>query len=155
MDYNIYIHDKTSQTKPTQPRTGGGSFTTPKGNSSQQASSGSSQGGLASAASSFLGKIPKGVGVAAIVIWAIKKTIQTADKVITSLVTPQLERQGDFRFNVTYSNIKGLYGNLTNPIGAFISDYNRMKDIQVANRKINEEKLLLGDTFINSYNRKV
>ena len=92
MDYNIYIHDKTSgQSKPTQARVGGGTNTTPKESASQ---SQSSDGKLSAASQLF--KVGK-AGKTAVIMYAAYKI---ADKVVSTIEPFVTRETGDYRFEL-------------------------------------------------------
>lgn len=150
MDYNIYIHDKTSgQTKPTQARKGGGTNTTPK----QQTSSSSGSGDVATlkemkAAWSSFGK---GVVAIAVIKKAIDITVKTVD-----LVEPFVTREtGDYRFNVWWNNAKAYVGMIMNPVGSALSWANNAQQIRLNNKRQEQHRLLVGDAELNTMDRKV
>ena len=154
MDYNIYIHDKTSgQTKPTQARKGGGTNTTAqkqiKGGTT--AAGGLSLKALKSGASSKL----LVAGKVGIVLYAIKKAADLTMRAVDTIEPFVTRATGDYRFNVSYGNFKIALNNITNPLGTFLSDINIQHQNYIFNKRQEEERLLLGDSFINSNNRKV
>ena len=154
MDYNIYIHDKTSsQSKPTQPRKGGGTNTVAQ----KQTSGGTTASGgfsLKALKSGMGGKIPA-MGKVGIALYVVKKAADLTEKAI-DLAEPFVTREtGDYRFKVAYGNFKIVKNLLFNPIGAFISGITIYQQNRLFNKRQEEERLLLGDSFINSNNRKV
>lgn len=154
MDYNIYIHDKTSsQSKPTQARKGGGTNTTAQ----KQTSSGTTASGgfsLKALKSRIVGKMPA-IGKVGIVLYAVNKAVSRTEKAI-ELVEPFVTREtGDYRFKVAYGNFKIVKNLIFNPLGAFISEITVYQQNRLFNKRQEEERLLLGDSFINSNNRKV
>ena len=154
MDYNIYIHDKTSsQSKPTQARKSGGTNTTAQ----KQTSGGTTASGgfsLKALKNGFGNKMPV-MGKVGIVLYAIKKAADLTEKAI-DFVEPFVTREtGDYRFKVAYGNFKIVKNLIFNPIGAFVSDITVYQQNRLFNKRQEEERLLLGDSFINSNNRKV
>lgn len=153
MDYNIYIHDKTSQTRPTQARKGGGTNTAPK---SKDSSSGSYGGSftLQSLKDSWGGEL-KAVGKTALVLYAIKKAADLAIKVVDT-VEPFVTREtGDYRFNIAYGNIKQLLSNIRSPLRTALSAQSYYQINKLFAQKQEQERLLIGDSFLNSRTRKV
>ena len=154
MDYNIYIHDKTSsQSKPTQARKSGGTNTTAQ----KQTSGGTTASGgfsLKALKSGLGNKIPA-MGKVGIVLYAINKAVSWTEKAI-ELVEPFVTREtGDYRFKVAYGNYKTLKNNILNPFSTLVSDLTVYQQNRLFNKRQEEERLLLGDSFINSNNRKV
>lgn len=147
MDYNIYIHDKTSgQSKPTQARVGGGTNTTPKESASQ---SQSSDGKLSAASQLF--KVGK-AGKAAVIMYAAYKI---TDKVVSTIEPFVTRETGDYRFNVAYNNYKSALGVVLNPVGSVTSYLSYQQEIRLFNQRQEQARMLLGESSINSASRKV
>ena len=147
MDYNIYIHDKTSgQSKPTQARVGGGTNTTPKESASQLQSS---DGKLSAASQLF--KVGK-AGKVAVIMYAAYKI---ADKVVSTIEPFVTRETGDYRFSVTYNNYKSALGVVLNPIGSVTSYLSYQQEIRLFNQRQEQARMLLGEGSINSASRKV
>ena len=147
MDYNIYIHDKTSgQSKPTQARVGGGTNTTPKESASQ---SQSSDGKLSAASQLF--KVGK-AGKTAAIIYAVYKI---SDKVVSTIEPFVTRETGDYRFSVTYNNYKSALGVVLNPIGSVTSYLSYQQEMRLFNQKQEQSRMLIGESSINSSSRKV
>jgi len=154
MDYNIYIHDKTSsQSKPTQARKGGGINTTAQ----KQTDGGAAASGgfsLKALKSNFGGKMPV-MGKVGIALYVVKKAAEYTKKAV-DLVEPFVTRYaGDYRFNVIYNNVSTILNNIAHPLTTVMSDLTIYQQNFIFNRKQEQERLLLGDSFINSNNRKV
>lgn len=154
MDYNIYIHDKTSsQSKPTQARKGGGTNTTAQ----KQTSGGTTASGgfsLKALKSGMGGKMPV-MGKVGVALYVVKKAIDLTEKAV-DFVEPFVTREtGDYRFKVAYGNFKIIKNLIFNPFGAFVSGITIYQQNRLFNKRQEEERLLLGDSFINSNNRKV
>lgn len=154
MDYNIYIHDKTSsQSKPTQARKGGGINTTAQ----KQTDGGAIASGgfsLKALKSNFGGKMPV-MGKVGIALYVVKKAAEYTKKAI-EVVEPFITRYtGDYRFNVLFNNGLTTLANILNPVTALMNDLTVYQQNFIFNRKQEQERLLLGDSFINSNNRKV
>ena len=151
MDYNIYIHDKTSsQSKPTQARKGGGTNTTAQKNSSAKKET--SSGGFS------LQSLKEGMGSmgkAAIIAFAVKKAVDLAVKVVDT-VEPFVTREtGDYRFSITYNNVKQVISNFKNPLGTILSAQTYYQTNRLFAEKQEQQRLLIGDSFVNSRSRKV
>ena len=150
MDYNIYIHDKTSgQSKPTQPRTTGGTNTKGK---TQETNNGGAVSLLAKKVGSVVAGATTTAGKIAIAIYAAYKV---ADKVI-SVIEPFVTREtGDYRFSVAWHNVKATINNFMNPVHSGISHLRYNQEMRLYNEKQEQQRLLIGDSFINSVSRKV
>lgn len=147
MDYNIYIHDKTSgQSKPTQARVSGGTNTTPKESASQ---SQSSDGKLSAASQLF--KVGK-AGKTAAIIYAVYKI---TDKVVSTIEPFVTRETGDYRFNVAYNNYKSALGVVLNPVGSVTSYLSYQQEMRLFNQKQEQSRMLIGESSINSSSRKV
>lgn len=144
MDYNIYIHDKTSgQNKPTTPKTNGGSNTTPKGDGSEKEAA--EQGLTKAASGSKLGKI-------AIAVYA---AVKVSEKIVETVYPFVARETGDYRFSVAYSNVKQTISNFVNPIGYATNFIVFNQNMRLYNQKQEQQRLLIGDSFINNVSRKV
>lgn len=152
MDYNIYIHDKTSsQSKPTQARKSGGTNTTAQKNSSAKKETSSGGFSLQSLKEGMMGSI----GKAAIIAYAVKKAVDLAVKVVDT-VEPFVTREtGDYRFSITYNNVKQVISNFKNPIGTILSAQTYYQTNRLFAEKQEQQRLLIGDSFVNSRSRKV
>jgi len=151
MDYNIYIHDKTSgQSKPTQARVGGGTNTTPKESASQ---SGNTQiaGALAKYGSAFL----KYGGSGLIVNAVFKEMYRITDKVVSTIEPFVTRETGDYRFNVTFNNVKAVLLAVNNPAGSLMNYATYQQEIRLFNQRQEQARMLLGEGSINSASRKV
>lgn len=148
MDYNIYIHDKTSNQKPTQPRTGGGANTTPKTSESQSGGSNFLKSMTSSPA--FLKTMKSSA-----VIAAFNTAYRIADGVIQKIV-PYLEREsGDYRFSITWNNFKSVMSAAFNPVGSLFNYRDFKQEIRLTNKKRDEERLLIGEIYTNNEKRNV
>lgn len=150
MDYNIYIHDKTSGTqKPTEPKPGGGDFTAAKTQNNQ------SLLGFGSMADANVGKMLSSAATGLAVIAVVKKAIEITDKVV-GVVEPFITREtGDYRFNVAYGNAKALFNTVTNPRQAVMNYLTYQQELRIYNRKREQEALLIGESYTNSSSRKI
>ena len=154
MDYNIYIHDKTNGSQnPTKPRKSGGTNTTAK----KETSSGSSFGENIAT----LKNIKNGIksmptaGKLGIAVAVVKKAIEITARTIDT-VEPFVTREtGDYRFNVEWSNTKALWHTITNPFGAALNYATTMQKIRIANKRTAQERLLVGDAEVNSWERRL
>lgn len=148
MDYNIYIHDRTSQNKPTQARTTGGSFTTSKTSETQQ-TSGFSIGSMVS--SQKFAKFGK-FGIAIAVVAA---AVKIGDSVVSTIEPFVTRETGDYRFSVAYNNVKSMISAVTNPFQTALSTLTNIQETRLFNQRQEQQRLLIGDSVVNSLTRKV
>ena len=149
MDYNIYIHDKTSQKKPTQARKGGGTNTTAK----EQTSSSSGSADVATLKEMKAAWSSFGKGIVAVAV--VKKAIDIAVKTVDT-VEPFVSREtGDYRFNVWWNNAKAAVNMVTNPISSILSWAANAQQIRLNNKRQEQNRLLVGDAELNTMDRKV
>ena len=152
MDYNIYIHDKTSnQGKPTQPRKGGGTNTAPKQNTSQKESSGGSGFSLAAIKEGWSNM--SGWGKAAIVMFVIKKATEICIRTVDTIEPFVTRETGDYRFNIVYGNVKQVLNNIKNPVGTVLSAQTYYQENKLFAQKQEQERLLIGDSIVNQRTR--
>lgn len=147
MDYNIYIHDKTNgQNKATEPKTNGSSNTTPKQNTSDSDASGANAGLTQAASKSTVGKV-------AIAVYVAYKVAST----IYNTIEPMIARQtGDYRFSVWQQNVKQTLHNAS-PFNAYSYIVNKQHYYQenlLMNQRQEQQRLLVGDAYLNSISRK-
>ena len=154
MDYNIYIHDKTNGSqKPTKARKGGGTNTTAKTETSSGSSFGESIATLKNIKNGI--KSMPTAGKLGIAIAVVKKAAEITARVIDT-VEPFVTREtGDYRFNVEWSNTKALWNTVTHPFGSAHSYLTTMQKIRIANKRIAQERLLVGDAEVNSWERRL
>ena len=144
MDYNIYIHDRTSeQRKPTQPRVSGSTNTSA---SKQASTSDSSSKEVATGAG-----IAK-FGKAAIVAYAAFKVAEKVHDTILPFVTRET---GDYRYSVAYNNVRQTISNIINPVGYLLRRETFRQEMRITNYRQEQERLLVGDAYVNSISRKV
>lgn len=75
---------------------------------------------------------------------------------IVSTIEPFITREsGDYRFQTGYSNFKVGMGMIFNPSGTALNALTYFQENRIFNRGQEQQRLLLGDSFINSYSRKV
>ena len=156
MDYNIYIHDKTSNQKPTQPRQGGGANTTPKSTGSTKKEDGFYSSGDGEGIGGFIEmvKSSKG-GKIALAVYATYKTIQKVVGIIDTIASYNERQSGDYRFRETMGNYMAVIKNFTNPLSYTKGLIDMVETTHLYNRKQDQERLLLGDSFLNTTNRRV
>ena len=154
MDYNIYIHDKTNGSqKPTKPRKTGGTNTTAKKETSNGNSFGDTLATLKNIKNGIKSMPAAGkVGIAiAIIKKAAEKVVRTVDT-----IEPFVTREtGDYNFAVQWANAKSLWNTIKNPFGSFLKDLETSQKIRLANLKTRQERLLIGDAEVNSWERRV
>ena len=159
MDYNIYIHDKTSSSgKATLPRDIGGTNTTPTSSGSSATSSGGSGLGIFQKVKNFMGSEGGGsnYGLALGIYVAAIKLAWKITNVIENNVTPLIAREtGDYRHQIQWQNISNGVSMLANPLGAAVGVIRNQHELMVLNRKQAQEQLMLGDSIVNTISRKV
>ena len=154
MDYNIYIHDKTGgQNKPTMPRQSGSANTMPKQIKEESSNGGEGNAAEGMSKSSFIkAAAATPVGKVAIAIYAAYKV---AKKVVDTFEPFITRETGDYRFRTAYQNTNMLLSYFTNPVGALMNKFNYIQETRLYNEKQEQQRMLIGDAFINSTSRKV
>ena len=143
MDYNIYIHDKTGGAgKPTKPKTSKDKNTSPKNDEEEGIFDGVMQ------MAGKLGKVAKGVLAAYAATKVVKSSV---DRLI-----PYITREtGDFRFATAWNNTWQLLDNNFHPIRSIIRRVNYYQENMLMNQRTEQQRLLIGDSYINNVSRKV
>ena len=146
MDYNIYIHDETSNSaKPTQPRQGGNANTAPKKKESQEEKEAKKDAAIEQAAKTKFGKVM-------LALYAVGKVT----KGVVSSMIPFITREtGDYRFATAWNNTWQSIKNYTNPISYAMGAITYKQETMLANQRLEQERLLVGDSFINDSSRKM
>ena len=99
--------------------------------------------------------LAKAFPAVAIAIAVIKIATKVVDNAI-STVEPFITREsGDYTFQVGYSNFKVGLSNIFNPSGTALNAATYFQENRIFNRGQEQQRLLLGDSFINSNYRKV
>ena len=138
--YDVYLHDKTGeQRKPTQPRISGGANTFPAQNEST-----STDQKAASAAVK--------AGKAAIIAYVTYKVVEKVHNTILPFVTRET---GDYRYSVAYNNVRQTISNILNPIGWTNRMLTYFQETRILNYQHEQQRLLIGDAYVNSISRKV
>ena len=102
MDYNIYIHDKTSGTqKPTEPKPGGGDFTAAKKQNSQ------SLLGFGSMADAGVGEMLSSMATGLAVIAVVKKATWPDQQIIRGTLADIAEKVKDANITKTAMIVVG------------------------------------------------
>lgn len=143
MDYNIYIRDKTGgSSKPTQPKSGGGENTAPKTDTSEQEAG---EAGLETAAAkTTAGKVMLAIYVAG----------KVAKGVVNTLIPFITRETGDYRQATAWNNQQAVIRNSLNPIGYMMGEVTFYQETRIYNQRQEQERLLVGDSFINNMSRK-
>ncbi len=169
-DYNIYIHSvgtsnvgSSMQTTPWSQRGGDSGATTPWGESSGSGGGkggGNFTNGLLKTAkfisnpdsiiSSALGGVLKAAAVVAVAKTVIDIGLSTWEKHADwyELTT------GDSSSKLNAQRVRESINFFFNPIGVAIAEYRRIVQRRNENSKREQERLLLGDSVINSYTNK-
>ena len=144
--YEIYIRDKTGGAgKPTQPRKGGNANTAPKKSESQEEKEAKKDAAINQAVKTKFGKVM-------LAIYAVGKVTKG---VVDSMIPFITRETGDYRFATTWSNTWQSIKNYTNPIGYAMSALTYKQENMLANQRQEQQRLLVGDSFINDSSRKM
>ena len=100
---------------------------------------------VASTLASIKGFVPVMVATAA---------IKQIDKVITTVEPMISQTTGDYRFGIEYQNAKKAIQSILNPYGAVMSMIQMRVSLRVNELRKEQERLLLGDSIINSFSGK-
>lgn len=147
MDYNIYIHDKTSgQKKATQPRSGGSSNTTPNQTADEmsQGKQDAAEGGMVAAAK---------VSTAGKVLLAVYAAAKITKSIVDTVVPFVARETGDYRFSVAWHNSWQTLNNFLNPISHALTQVNYYQETMLVNKRQEQQRLLVGDSYINGMSR--
>ena len=159
MDYNIYIHDKTGGSqKPTKPRQQGESKPTSPKVSESSSGQGGSGLGVFKKVKEFIKDDSAGGGYGtalAIYITALKVAYKITTRVLDTVEPLVVRETGDYRWAVAYENIKTGIGMVTSPLRTGFNLLTNNRGLQLANKKQEQERLLLGDSVVNTVSRKV
>lgn len=138
--YDIYLRDKTGeQRKPTQPRISGGSNTFPAQNESTSTDQKAASAALKA-------------GKAAIIAYATYKVVEKVHDTILPFVTRET---GDYRYAVAYNNVRQTISNIINPAGYLLRRETYFQETRILNYQHEQQRLLIGDAYVNSISRKV
>lgn len=156
-DYNIYIHNlggSNNQSSPTKAWTSEQSSPTKAWTSSiEESESSGGMKGMSSPVAAF--KAVGSVIKAHPVISAAVAVITLADKII-SFVSPHITLEtGDYRFTTHYNNFKSGLGVLFKPFSSINAIWNENQQNYLSRVKGEQSRLMLGESFDNSYSRRV
>lgn len=156
-DYNIYIHSATNlggQENPTKAWSREKTQQTDAWTndySGYQESYNDNNGITDELKNKGISALAKAVPAVAIAI-AIYKT---AVKVV-STIEPYITREsGDYRFQTGLNNYKAGSSMIFNPSSTVLNAMSYFQEVRIFNKGQEQQRLLLGDSFINSYSRKV
>lgn len=154
-DYNIYIHSATNLGVQDSPTKAWGKEKIAQTNAWE-----SDYSGFQPIDNIAITDELKGMGTTvlakAIPAFAIAYAIYKIGTKIIDTIEPFITREsGDYRFNVGYSNFKVGLSNIFNPAGTTLNAITYFQENRIFNRGQEQQRLLLGDSFINSYSRKV
>ena len=158
-DYNIYIHDmsgggeSSSPTKAWMPGEGNQTTKAWQSKAAQVATNGENAGSWTPAIAAI-----KGVGSAAKshpVIAAAIITFAIASKIVDTIEPFVTAETGDYRFNTAWNNIKSSLGIIINPFGTAYNGMREQQNIMLNNKKAEQSRLLIGESFTNDIKRRV
>lgn len=156
-DHIIYIKalNSASGNNPTQPSTKT-SATTPFAEREDKGAGIKKIAGIVTNPDSLIGKVAgEGVSAAGVIGAVVVASAVIADKAI-SIIEPFITRaSGDYRFNIEYSNFKNTLGLIFRPVSTGLGIANRLQEIDVVNQRKEQNRLLVGDSIINSYGGNV
>ena len=165
-DYHIYIHQtkeiihkRVTAQKPSQMGVSktGGSNTRPREAESTSKKYFPSQVPGSSVANSILRVSRNGAsigGVIGVAVAAAKATEQ-AQKAIGKMNDYTAAYTGDYSFSIAYQNYAQYQHNIMHPISGYIRSELTQSSWARANRKVEEQRSLLGDTAINTLTKGV
>lgn len=151
MDHNIYIHDKTNSTNPTQPTEMGGK-TTPQGFNGGKSITSTPTTGFSpeNQITDVAGGVAsKGIVFAAVAI-AVKKTVQIGKSIVSYGANYYSTESGDYKFMNGWNNMWQGINNIKDPVQTVLSLHTNWQHIKIENNRKEQEKLLLGGTIINA-----
>jgi len=163
-DYNIYLHNLTGSGggdgvgEKTAPKTDIGSKTKPvefDANSAIKKVSSFVQNPdslIGSAKQIVFEAAMSSTGVVGTVLYAAYK-ISTK---VADMVVPFMARTtGDFRADVSYSNFKANVSAIFRPFGTTINAVKTNEMIRIENERLEQKRMLLGDSLINYQTRRM
>lgn len=163
MDYNIYIHNVDSSgttTNFTKAWTSGNEASQTKAWSSiasgQQGEQTNQFAKETSPVAAFRGvtaaaKAHPAVAAAVAVVMMAKMVVDGLEKVSQIQSTDT----GDYRFATHMGNLQANLNILLHPVTTAIQFWNTGRQNKIYNRGQEQQRELLGDAFVNSYNRKI
>ena len=158
MDYNIYIHDKTnggsaSHTKAWQ--SGSNSKTSTEEQSDKKMLSNLSKvAGVINNPDSIIGSV---VGMAKTVpfVAAAYIVLTTAAKITEEQINYIARETGDYRASVWWSNTKSGLSAALHPFATAKSMLENRQEVSLYNKRQEQQRLLAGESFVNSSIRRV
>lgn len=156
MDYNIYIHTVSqggnqSPTTPWQLRTSGNeNGTIPGGDSSPSTAVQEGASFLRNPDSLIAGVMSTAIGKLGIGAIIVKAIADITDKAISMYQSYASTASGDYKFQITYNNFKTAIQSVMHPFSTGLQA--QMRDLQIKKENLanEQQRLLLGDSVINS-----
>lgn len=150
-DYNIFIHatgtsNSFSKIKPwgnQEEDSADAPFTVAKSvtkNAGQFISSGFTQ--YAETGVSSLARIAPAVAIA---VAAVKVT----DKILTTGFSHLETYTGHYEYSMNFNNFKTAIGNFLNPIGTMMKYVRRQNQFDLQNKRVEQERTLVGNSILN------
>ena len=158
-DYNIYIHSDNANgpSSPTQPwSSSGGWFQGMSWDSGSQAKAQTIQAATNVAANPD-GLVTYGIAAFAKAIpWiaAAYAVLKLAEQVTSAAISFYGPATGDYKSSVEFSNFETKKGWLLQPFSTLVNHRRTLIEIENENAKRYEQRLLLGDSVINSYSNR-
>lgn len=164
-DYNIYIHaigtggaSNQSPTTPWSAREGGDAFSQTESQGGSDASGAvrsftraaafvSNPDSLVSTGISKLAKFIPAILLAGAVV-------KISDAILSNVIEFSEIESGDYRNGIAYQNFKIGIHNVLRPISTAINHFKIERQWARENRKLEQQRDLLGDSVINSYTRR-
>jgi hypothetical protein len=143
--------EEVNNTKPINIPSGGGSSSGDSGGSS---GSGFSIGGVVKAIKNPLGSLLGSASKAAPAIAGIMAAIKVADQLVETALPYYEGYTGDYRPSFNYANAKAAIGVIMNPLGAINNTFTRQMEVYRQNLKIEQSRMLTGNSIINTYGGK-
>lgn len=162
--YAIYIrypNEKTNnKTIPNQDRNNNTKpIDTPSGGSGGDDSGGSfgssfSISGIVKMVKNPMGSLIGGAAKASPVIAGVVLAAKIADAIVETALPYYEGYTGDYRVSFNYANAKSVIGAITNPLGTLNNVFTKQMEMYRENLKVQEQRLLTGNSIINSYGGK-
>lgn len=163
MDYNIYIHDLNANSNNgnfTKPWFGGeDSQTRPWKTSGEQEDEGTGDGSMKASTPNFAAfraiksaaKKHPIIAAAVIGVTVLKKV----NDLVVKVSELQSSDTGDYRFNTWMENARATQHALFHPFSTTYNIFNANRIANNYNKRQQQERMLLGDVYVNSTTRRV
>lgn len=150
-DYNIYIRDLTGGSGSASPTSPAKSEEEPSGAEIFLKGASAVKSFASSGASNFINSgvasVSKVIPAIAIAVAALK----TTDKILTTGFSHLEDYTGNYQYAMAYNNIKTGLGNFINPVGYLLNEAHRQAQFDKQNKRIQQERTLIGNSQLTTY----